>query len=105
MLTLGSEGASYIDGVGGSGRIKGTPASVVNTIGAGDTFLGTFVAGLAAGRSYAEALAYADAAGRIVCGKSSSYLAGTDRQELEQLTLTPERLTAPDTKASEQTHG
>ncbi|MFJ6359295.1 PfkB family carbohydrate kinase [Pseudarthrobacter oxydans] len=105
VLTIGSEGAAYIDGVGGTGRIRGTPAAVVNTIGAGDTFLGAFVAGLAAGRTFAEALTYADAAGRIVCGKSSSYLAAADRRKLEQLTPTPERPTAPDLKASEPTHG
>jgi ribokinase len=105
VLTLGSDGAAYLDGVGGTGRIQGSPARVVNTIGAGDTFLGAFVAGLASGRDFAEALAYADAAGRIVCGKSSSYLAGSDRQELEHLTLTSERLIASDLKASESTHG
>ncbi|MCQ2000703.1 PfkB family carbohydrate kinase [Arthrobacter zhaoxinii] len=105
VLTLGSEGAAYIDGVGGTGRIHGTPAKVVNTIGAGDTFLGAFVAGLASGRTFAEALIYADTAGRLVCVKSSSYLVGTDRPELEYLTRTSGRLTAPDLKASESTHG
>lgn len=105
VLTLGSDGVAYIDAVRGTGRIHGTPATVVNTIGAGDTFLGAFVAGLAAGRNFAEALTYADAAGRIVCGKSSSYLAAADRLQLEQLTPTSERPTAPDLKASEPTHG
>ncbi|MHA7210019.1 PfkB family carbohydrate kinase [Arthrobacter sp. MDT1-65] len=103
VLTLGSDGAAYHDG-GRTGRIHGTPATVVNTIGAGDTFLGAFVAGLASGRPFAEALTYADAAGRIVCGKSSSYLAGADRRDLEQLTLASEH-PAPDLKASEPTHG
>jgi ribokinase len=85
VLTLGSEGAAYIDSEGHAGVVKGKPVPVVNSIGAGDTFLGAFVSALALGQSFKDALGFADAAGRIVCGKATSYLERIDCRDLEQI--------------------
>ncbi|MDN4609470.1 ribokinase [Arthrobacter burdickii] len=102
VLTLGSEGAAYIDDGGTRGRIAGTPATVVNTIGAGDSFLGGFVAALAARYPFRKALAFADAAGRTVCGKAASYLTAADRLHLTPVSAP---LAPPTPKAPEPSHG
>jgi ribokinase len=102
VLTLGSEGAAYVDDGGMPGRIEGTPATVVNTIGAGDSFLGGFVAALAAGYPFRKALAFADAAGRTVCGKAASYLTAADRLHLSPVSAP---LAPPTPKAPEPSHG
>lgn len=79
---------------------------VVNSIGAGDTFLGTFVSALAQGKSFKNSLVIADAAGRIVCGKTASYLEKADRRDLERITAESLGLQPTSTlKASEITHG
>ncbi len=102
VLTLGSDGAAYVGADGISGRIEGVPATIVNTIGAGDSFLGGFVAALAAGYCFQEALAFADAAGRTVCEKATSYLTSEDRLHLTTVSV---HQAPPTPKAPESTHG
>jgi ribokinase len=102
VITLGAHGAAYVDDAGTRGRIRGVSARVVNTIGAGDSFLGGFVAALAAGHSFHDALVFADRAGRIVCGKQTSYLASTDRLALDD---TQEAPSIPSLKEPEPSHG
>ncbi len=64
VLTLGSRGSCYADGkvIFYHGII---PAKAVDTTGAGDTFTGYFLAGIAAGRAPAEAMEYAAMASAI----------------------------------------
>lgn len=106
VLTLGAEGSVFLDADGVAGRVRGTPVAVTNSIGAGDTFLGAFVAGLAQGLTFAEALAAGDAAGRIVCQKPVSYLEVADRPQLESYLTAPNQQDHPSiVKASGHTHG
>ena len=106
VLTLGSEGAAYIDAEGLPDALVGTPVPVTNSIGAGDTFLGAFVAGLARGLTFAAALVAGDAAGRIVCQKPMSYLEATDRPQMEPYLTASDLLDHPSiVKASGHTHG
>ncbi len=104
VLTLGAHGAAYVDDAGTVGRIAGVSARVVNTIGAGDSFLGGFVAALATGYSFRDALVFADRAGRIVCGKATSYLAPVDRLTLADAPgAAPSSI--PSLKEPEPSHG
>ena len=63
-LTLGSRGSCYADGKVIFYQAI-FPAKAVDTTGAGDTFTGYFLAGIAAGRAPAEAMEYAAMASAI----------------------------------------
>lgn len=54
IVTLGGEGTIYFT-EDGFGKCKETPATPVDTIGAGDAHMGGFIAGLAAGKSIEHA--------------------------------------------------
>ena len=58
IVTLGERGAVWTDGSGG-GREKAPRVTVVDTVGAGDTFVGYLAAGLARGASTGESVAEA----------------------------------------------
>jgi ribokinase len=64
VVTLGAEGVVAAD-TGSMIERAAFPANVVDSIGAGDAFLGTFVAGFIEGRTTAEAMRRAAAAGAI----------------------------------------
>ena len=64
VITLGAEGIVAMDN-GSVIEQAAFPASVVDSIGAGDAFLGTFVAGIIEGRTTDEAMRRAAAAGAI----------------------------------------
>ncbi len=61
VVTLGAEGL-YCLGPGGEWRISGHKVRAVDTVGAGDCFVGAFAVALAEGRSCEEALRFANAA-------------------------------------------
>ncbi|MDE6405804.1 MAG: ribokinase [Lachnospiraceae bacterium] len=68
VLTLGSRGSCYADGK--ETFYQGIfPAKTVDTTGAGDTFTGYFLAGIAAGRPPREAMEYAALASAISVGR------------------------------------
>jgi ribokinase len=64
VMTLGAEGAVAVDN-GSIIEQAAFSASVVDSIGAGDAFLGTLVAGIIEGQTIAEAMRRAAAAGAI----------------------------------------
>jgi ribokinase len=64
VVTLGAEGVfAHVDGAGR--RYPARRVEAVDTTAAGDTFVGGFAAGLAAGRRVAEAIAFGQAAASI----------------------------------------
>lgn len=68
VLTLGNRGSFYADGR--EAFYQGIfPAEAVDTTGAGDTFTGYFLAGIAAGRPPREALEHAAMASAISVGR------------------------------------
>ncbi|WP_405211121.1 carbohydrate kinase [Dokdonia sp. Asnod2-E02] len=67
-VTLGSEGAMLYH-KGGIHTQVGFPAKVVDTVGAGDSFLATLVFGLLSGETAEDALEVACAVGSLVAGK------------------------------------
>lgn len=70
-VTLGSEGAMLFH-KGGIHTQVGFPAKVVDTVGAGDSFLATLVFGILSGETPDDALEIACAVGSIVAGKAGA---------------------------------
>jgi ribokinase len=64
VLTLGAHGVVWSAG-GQVGRLAAHRVNVVDTTGAGDAFVGNLAAALLAGRGFAEAVAWANAAGAL----------------------------------------
>lgn len=72
LVTLGAKGTFYYDGKR-SDIIPSHHVEVVNTIGAGDTHCGGFLAGLASGMNLVDAIKMAnELAGRVVAQENSS---------------------------------
>ena len=81
VLTLGSEGGIYA-GPDEEIAFASYPVQVVDTTGAGDTFLGYFVASLAGGLASKEALELGSAAGALACTKKGAANSVPKRDEL-----------------------
>src|SRR4029450_5129112 len=64
IVTLGAEGALVVDG-NRALRIKAPPVEAIDTTGAGDAFVGAFVAELARGAAVSNAARFAVAAAAI----------------------------------------
>ncbi|MDN3921797.1 ribokinase [Roseateles violae] len=82
VVTLGAEGVLLADA---GGRLEHLPAQAVqavDTVGAGDTFVGGLATGLAEGRSAAEALRLGQAAAAIAVSRSGVQSAMPRRAEL-----------------------
>ena len=65
LVTLGSRGAYYEDAQGARTEVEAFSVTPVDTTGAGDTFLGAFLAKLDAGQSIEKCLTWASAAGAM----------------------------------------
>ncbi|WP_262267687.1 ribokinase [Microvirga yunnanensis] len=68
IVTLGKDGAIAID-KGNVYRVSGLTVTVIDTVGAGDTFCGYLAAGLAASLPFPQALRRAAVAGSLACMK------------------------------------
>jgi ribokinase len=64
-VTRGGEGVELHPADGAASRVGASPAAVVDTTGAGDTFTAALAVALANGRELADAVAWASAAGAI----------------------------------------
>jgi ribokinase len=83
LLTRGSDGALYADRSGNRHAVAGLNVPVVDTTGAGDTFVGYFAAGLSRESSSAEAaLTLANAAAAISVGRRGAVSGIPGRDEL-----------------------
>ncbi|WP_348760126.1 ribokinase [uncultured Salinisphaera sp.] len=67
VITLGADGAVWHgrEGADGRGHVAGAPADVVDTTGAGDTFVGAFAWARSQDKSVREAVTWAVAAGGL----------------------------------------
>lgn len=83
VVTLGGDGALYYDGEK-TIRQETYPADAVDTTGAGDTFLGNFVTGLAEGMSPEEALQLAAAAAAIAVSRKGAATSIPTREDTEK---------------------
>ncbi|WP_370302413.1 ribokinase [Pseudooceanicola sp.] len=84
LVTRGAEGAEYIAG-GRTMRVSAHRVSVVDTTGAGDVFLGVFLAELDRDRPAASALARASAAAAVQVGRTGAVGAIPTRAEAEAM--------------------
>jgi sugar/nucleoside kinase (ribokinase family) len=73
IVTLGGRGAYFFNGTE-SGLIESPQVTVINTLGAGDTFCGGFLAGLADNLSIKEAVKKASQLASLVVGQESGTL-------------------------------
>lgn len=85
VITLGSQGAIAMDRYGQQYQSSGHAVEVVNTIGAGDAFVGELAARVSEGMTLAEALPYANAAGTVAVTLASPQVTRADRHRLAAL--------------------
>jgi ribokinase len=105
VLTLGGGGVVALNGNDLVQEEVG-PIRVVNSVGAGDSFLGTMVLAMADGHPFSVCLRAANEAGRLVCGRSESFLSSADVRHLEDVigvSLAKASIRAPE--ASEKIRG
>jgi ribokinase len=84
IITLGGEGAVWRHGERTLTQ-PAFPAEVVDTVGAGDAFLGALAAAIIDGRPADEALRRAGAAGALAVGRSGAYDAFPNAAEIDAL--------------------
>lgn len=84
VLTLGGGGVAALHG-NDFVQAEVEPTAVVNSVGAGDSFLGTMVLAMANGHPFPVCLRAANEAGRIVCGKPESFLTPADVHRIEDV--------------------
>ena len=82
VVTLGAEGA-----IGWSGgiehRASAPSVTVIDTTGAGDTFVGTFAAALSEGKDFSEAMRIGVAAGSLACTRRGAQPSIPTREEVD----------------------
>jgi len=100
VLTLGAHGVVWSAG-GRVGQLVAHRVEVVDTTGAGDAFVGNLAAALLAGRDFAEAVAWANAAGALAStahGAVPSLPFGDDTARLVDRALADPVTTQPDAR-------
>lgn len=86
VLTLGSQGAWYMDSR--SLFHQGIfPTKVIDTTGAGDTFTGYFLAGIAQGKQPEESMRYAALASSLSVGRHGASPSIPDYEEVHQIMM------------------
>lgn len=67
ITTLGVGGVDYVTAAGAAGHVPAVPVAVIDTTGAGDTFVGTLAAALCDGAELRAAIALAAARASVAC--------------------------------------
>lgn len=83
VVTLGGEGALTVMPDGRGYRVGTLPVRAVDTVGAGDAFVGVLAAALDAGRAMPEALHRASVAAGLTCTRPGAAAALPDAAEIE----------------------
>jgi ribokinase len=84
LVTLGEDGALLVEGQTQM-HLKAYPVKAVDTVGAGDAFVGAFAASIAAGKSSLEAAAAGNAAGALAVTKNGAQSSLPYGEEIELL--------------------
>lgn len=82
IITRGSQGVFGIDEQDDEYSIEREPVEILNTIGAGDTFLAVFTSALNLGLTFEVSLKIANSAAALVCTKQESFLSSEDLDEI-----------------------
>jgi ribokinase len=104
VLTLGEGGVLAMNGNDTVHEEVG-PVRVVNSVGAGDSFLGMMVLAMASGHPFSVCLRAANEAGRLVCGRSESFLTPADVQHIENVLGVSLAKASTSPEAPEKIHG
>jgi ribokinase len=88
VLTLGDGGVVAMDG-NDLIQEKVEPVRVVNSIGAGDSFLAIMVLAMANDHRFSVSLRAANEAGRLVCSRPESFLTHDDIRQIEDVIEVP----------------
>jgi ribokinase len=105
VLTLGDGGVAAMNG-NDLVQADVEPIRVVNSVGAGDSFLGTMVLAMATGHPFDVCLRAANEAGRLVCGRSESFLTPADVLRIEAVIGIPlATASANSPEPTEKVHG
>ncbi len=96
VVTLGERGLWAMSRSGEVRQYRAHEISIVNAVGAGDSFLAMLVSRLALGEQFLDALAAAGAAGALACSRRESWLTRNDAPRLNEMvqdrtTLIPAR--------------
>lgn len=83
VITLGGRGALAVAPDGTGWRIGALAAAVVDTVGAGDAFVGVLAASVDAGLEFPDALRRASVAAGLACTKPGAIAALPDRREID----------------------
>jgi len=85
VLSLGARGVMAADASGQIEYLAGHPVRVVNTIGAGDAFIGELAARMAEGMPLLSALLFANAAAALAVSQAASQCVQPDRMRIQEL--------------------
>ncbi|MGW4682520.1 ribokinase [Micromonospora taraxaci] len=85
VLTLGGEGAWYVDQDGTEVHVPAVPVDVVDSTAAGDAFTAALAVGWGEGRDLVDAVRWASAAGAACVRKLGASVALPQRAEIDQL--------------------
>ncbi|MGA4726422.1 ribokinase [Micromonospora taraxaci] len=85
VLTLGGEGAWYVDRDGTEVHVPAVPVDVVDSTAAGDAFTAALAVGWGEGRDLVDAVRWASAAGAACVRKLGASVALPQRAEIDQL--------------------
>ena len=84
LITLGGEGALWVDGAGAT-MVPAPAVEVVDTTGAGDSLCGAFAAALALGETWSDAVRLGVAAGSLACTVAGAQPSVPTRAEIDWL--------------------
>ena len=94
VVTLGGRGVWAMSRTGETRQYGAHDVTMVNAVGAGDTFLAVLVSRMAGGESLLDALPAAGAAGALVCGRRESWLSVGDADRLGRMVADRSSLTS-----------
>lgn len=88
LVTLGADGV-WLDTDAFVGHVPGFPVTAVDTVGAGDTFIGAFILRVTEGANLREAARFGCGAAALAVTRRGAQTGMPDRQEVETFLATP----------------